>query len=170
MKHLTAAALFVATAGAALAQPKPVSDFASVFATCKNGYQTQPVGDVFASPTGGTWQRKVASEFKLNYDVRQKDAASPYTATIQIELLESFDSAATQEAAKQLVPGPSNRAQRDKVDIHFVYENGFWRTTTADLVTDTRARPSDAWATTSSRTLDRDAVIGSRQPWVICAR
>lgn len=170
MKHLTAAALFVVTAGAAWAQPKPVADFASVFATCKNGYQTQPVGDVFASPAGGTWQRKVASEFKLNYDVRQKDAASPYTATIQIELLESFDTAATQEAARQLVPGPSNRAQRDKVDIHFVYDNGFWRTSKADLVTDTRARPSDAWTTTSSRTIDRDAVIGSRQPWVICAR
>ncbi|MES3009364.1 MAG: hypothetical protein V4738_01160 [Pseudomonadota bacterium] len=169
MKHLTAA-LFVVTTGAALAQPNPVAEFASVFATCKNGYQTQPVGDVFAPPTGGTWQRKVASEFKLNYDVRQKDAASPYTATIQIELMESFDTAATQEAAKQLVPGPSNRSQRDKVNINFVYQNSFWRTTTADLVTETRPRTADAWGTTSTRTIDRDAVISSRQPWVICAR
>lgn len=170
MKHLAAATLFAVTTGAALAQPNPVAEFASVFATCKNGYQTQPVGDVFASPTGGTWQRKVASEFKLNYDVRQKDPASPYTATIQIELLESFDTAATQEAAKQLVPGPTNRAQRDKVSIHFVYQNSFWRTTTADLVTESRARASDPWGSPNTRTIDRDGVIGSRQPWVICAR
>lgn len=170
MKHHTVAALFALTAGAALAQPNPVAEFATVFEACKKGYQNQPVGDVFASPSGGTWQRRVAAEFKMNYDVRKKDPSSPYTATIALEQLESLDTAATQEAAKQLVPGPNNQGRRDQVNINFSYQNGFWQTTTTDLTTETRAKASDPWGNRTARTLDRDSSIASRQGWVICVR
>lgn len=166
----TLAAALLAACLSTAAQADAMSDFATIFNTCKATYQNIRAGGVTAD-AGNVFVRKINTESRLKYEINQKYYSSPYTAVMTIELTEAFGAAPSQAEAQQLIAAPENRLKRDVVRINYTTQNGIWTTTDADIVTEVKRRRDDpTWGPPLSIKLGRDVMLRSSEPWATCVR
>lgn len=167
VKHLS---LFVAAAClAGSAHADALSDFVPIFNACKATFQGVRAGGVEAD-IPPNWIRKIATESRLKYDISQKYYSSPFIAVLTIDLTETFGTADNEAAARQLVAGPDNRLRHDVVRLSYTYQDGLWRTTDAELVTETKRRRDDPWSTPVTTRRSGDTLRRGSEPWVPCVR
>ena len=167
VKHLSLFVVAACMAGSA--QADAVSDFVPIFNACKTTFQGVRAGGVEAD-TPPHWIRKIATESRLKYDISQKYYSSPFIAVLTIDLTETFGTAETEAAARQLVVGPDNRLRRDVARMSYIYQDGLWKTTDAEITTEIKRRREEPWSAPVTTRRTRDTLLRGQEPWIPCAR
>ena len=166
-KHLSLFAVAACLAGTAHADTQ--ADFALIFANCKASYQALRAGGVVAD-VPPNWIRKITTASQLRYEISQKYYSSPFVAVMTVDLTEAFGTANSEAAAKQLVADADNRIKHDVVRLNYIHQDGRWKTTSVDIMSETRRRRDEPWGPAVTTQLTGDVLLRSSEPWVACIK
>lgn len=121
-------ALVVALPSLGIAQVDPVQSFEKIVSTCQSAFDARPSEKLVFDGSAKQWTKYYELPVKITYDVKKTDSlVAPVVGVITVEETTFMGSAASEEAAKELViPPDTPRAVLTRTTIDLSMQGGRW--------------------------------------------